>query len=183
MNEQERSSTTQIGTDLEIENMQEFLRENQDIKLENLPRYEDMIAPKTEAPAQEKTDISAIPFFQEQSKPKEEVKPNIKAKRRFKIAVSCFAVVGVLVSALALINGVSLAILQKDIKDNNKDIATLTEQVTEFQNQEIDIDSSLVQDGGEKVSYKLALPRNYPDDTADLTWFDKLSIFLMKLFG
>ncbi len=183
MDEQEKSTT--VLKDLEIENMQQFLLENQDIKLENLPRYEDMIAPEIQPETQIKDmkEVNNLPFFETKPKQKEEIKPNNTHQKRFKIAVGCFAVVGVLLSALALINGVSLALLQKEITDNNKDIATLTEQVTELQQQEIDIDSSLVEGGGEKVGYKLALPRNYPDDTSELTWFDKLSIFLMKLFG
>jgi hypothetical protein len=181
MDEQEKSST--ILKDLEIENMQQFLLENQDIKLENLPRYEDMITPQPEVELKNMQEINELPFFETKPKPKEEPKPNAAHQKRFKIAANCFAVVGVLLSALALINGVSLALLQKEITDNNKDIATLTEQVTELQQQDLEIDSSLVQGGAEKVRYKLALPRNYPDNTADLTWFDKLSIFLMKLFG
>ena len=41
----------------------------------------------------------------------------------------------------------------------------------------------MVKDGAEKVQYKLAIPRNYPDNSADLTWLDKLSIVLMKILG
>ena len=84
--------------------------------------------------------------------------------------------------SLVAINAVALAVLKKDIKDNSKEIATLTEEVAELEAQGFDIDSALTGEA-ENVRYKLALPRNYPDDTKDLTWFDKLSIFLMKLFG
>ena len=66
-----------------------------------------------------------------------------------------------------------------NITDNQKDITTLTQEVTDL---EQDVDTSLTGQA-ENVRYRLALPRNYPDNTADLTWFDKLSIFLMKLFG
>ena len=88
---------------------------------------------------------------------------------------------GVLLLSLVLINGVSLALLTRDVKDNQKEITTLTQEVTELE-EEFNIVNS---NNGEadEVGYKLALPRNYPDDTSELTWFDKLSIFLMKLFG
>ena len=164
--------------------MREFLLENQDIKLENLPRYEDMIAPevKTNTKLDNLQEVNQLPFFELKSKPKQEEKPDTSHQKRFKIAVGCFAAIGIFLLSLVAINGVALAMLQKDIKDNQKDIATLTEEVTELQNQGFDIDSSL--NGEAKpMPYKLALPRNYPDNTADLTWFDKLSIFLMKLFG
>ncbi|MBQ7880358.1 MAG: hypothetical protein IJ358_00750 [Clostridia bacterium] len=168
--------------ELEIENMQEFLLENQDIKLENLPRYEDIIAPKTETKLEGMQEVNQLPFFETKVKPKEEIPTKTVHQKRFTIAVSCFAIIGVLLLSLVAINGVALAMLNKDVKDNQKDIDALTEEVAQLQNQGFDVDSSLTGDA-ENVSYKLALPRNYPDNTADLTWFDKLSIFLMKLFG
>jgi len=173
-----------ISADIEIENMRDFLLENQDIKLENLPRYEDIIAPKTQTDVKldNMKEVNTLPFFETKSTPKPEIKPNNVTQKRFKIALGCFAVVGVLLLSLVAINGVALAMLNKDIKDNQKDIATLTQEVSKLENQGFDIDDALTGEA-ENVRYKLALPRNYPDDTADLTWFDKLSIFLMKLFG
>lgn len=180
---EEESKTSTIKTDVEIENMRDFLLENQDIKLENLPRYEEMITPKininTSTDIKGMKEVSTLPYFDAEVKKEEKPKP--KRVSRFKIAVGTFAVVGVLLFALTIINGVSLAMLNKEKTDNQKDIATLTEQVEQLKNE--DIDTSLTENGAESWSYKLALPRNYPKDTADLTWFDKLSIFLMKLFG
>ena len=178
MEEQKESTITK---DLEIENMREFLLENQDIKLENLPRYEDMIAPQveTETKLDNMQEVNELPFFEVKSKPKEETPPDTTHQKRFKIALSCFATIGVLLLSLVAINGVTLAMLKKDITDNQKDITTLTQEVTDL---EQDVDTSLTGQA-ENVRYRLALPRNYPDNTADLTWFDKLSIFLMKLFG
>ncbi len=180
MDEQKERSTT-IEKDLEIENMREFLLENQDIKLENLPRYEDLIKPEiqTETKLDNMQEVNTLPFFETKTKQKQETPTKSIHQKRFKIATSCFAVIGVLIASLALINGVSLTMLANEKKDNQKQIGTLTEEVTNLQ-QDLELDNI---DGAEKVSYKLALPRNYPDNTADLTWFDKLSIFLMKLFG
>ena len=167
--------------DFEIENMQEFLLENQDIKLENLPRYEDLIQPTTikKTELDNLQEVNTLPFFETKLKPKAEPKVNKTAKKRFKIAASCFAVVGVMLLGLALINGVALALLAGQKINNQKDITTLTQEVDELK---YDVDNA-VNGEAEKVKYKLALPRNYPDDTAELTWFDKFSIFLMKLFG
>lgn len=180
MDEQGKTST--IKNDIEIENMRDFLLENQDIKLENLPRYEDVIAPKINIDIntnmQGMKEVNTLPYFDAEVKNEEKPKP--KRVSRFKIAVSTFAVVGVLLFALTIINGVNLAVLNKEKTDNQKDIATLTQEVEQLKNEEID---NIVTENGTKVKYKLALPRNYPKDTADLTWFDKLSIFLMKLFG
>ena len=61
--EEEQKSTT-LEKDLEIENMREFLLENQDIKLENLPKYEDIIAPKTEAKLENMQEMNTLPFFE-----------------------------------------------------------------------------------------------------------------------
>lgn len=178
MDEQERTAIA----DKEIQNIREFALENQDIKLENLPRYEDLITPTTNIDKSEKQDVSNLPFFQERPKVEKVDEKQLVRKARFKIAVSTFAVVGILLFALVLINGVNMAILSKEISDNNKDISNLTEEVQTLSGQEINLDGvdGVVPKG---VSYKLALPRNYPNNTADLTWFDKISIFLMKLFG
>lgn len=170
-----------VSKELEIENMQEFLLENQDIKLENLPRYEDLIQPTTtqEVKLDNLQEVNTLPFFETKPKKKEEAPTTTAHQKRFKVAVSCFAVIGVLMLALVLINGVSLALLANKTKDNQKDITTLTQEVTDLEHE-----YDLVNNGdADKMGYKLALPRNYPEDTSDLTWFDKLSIFLMKLFG
>lgn len=177
MDEQEKVTTTE--KEFEIENMRDFLLENEGIKLENLPRYDDIIAPKQEVKFDNLQEVNNLPIFETRQKPKEEVKTKSPQQKRFKIVASCFAVIGVLLFAMVAINGVVLAMLKKDIKDNQKEITTLTQEVTELQNQEIDNLGGTA----ENVKYKLALPRNYPDNTADLTWFDKLSIFLMKIFG
>lgn len=182
MDEESKTSTI-AKTDTEIENMRDFLLENQDIKLENLPRYEDLITPKvnidTSPNIKGMKEVNTLPYF-EQSEVKENKLKSQKVSR-FKIVVSAFAVVSVLLFALTIVNGVSLAVLNKERTDNQKDIATLTEQVEQLKNE--DIETSLERNGSQSMPYKLALPRNYPKDTADLTWFDKLSIFLMKLFG
>ncbi|MBQ7798393.1 MAG: hypothetical protein IJ371_04650 [Clostridia bacterium] len=177
--EKERVSTKE----LEIENMQEFLLENQDIKLENLPRYEDLIKPevKQEVKLDNLQEVNTLPFLEDRPKKKEEPPVKNVHQKRFKIALSCFAIIGVLMMALVLINGVSLALLNSEVKDNQKDINSLTQEVTELQ-EEYNLNNPL-DDEADKIGYRLALPRNYPDNTADLTWFDKLSIFLMKLFG
>ena len=181
MDEQQASTT--LDKELEIENMREFLLENQGIKLENLPKYEDIIAPKTEVKLDNMQEMNNLPFFETKIKEKKEEKVDTTSQKRFKIAVSCFSVIAVLLLGLVCINGVSLAMLSKDIKDNNRDIATLTQEVSQLESQGFEIDNSLTEGGADNVGYKLALPRNYPDNTADLTWFDKLSIFLMKIFG
>lgn len=180
MDEQKEKSVI-TDKDFEIKNMQEFLLENQDIKLENLPKYEDLIQPKTVQSTEldNMQEVNTLPFLETKLKPKEEPKINKVAKKRFKIAASCFAVVGVLLFGLTMINGVALALTAGQKVNNQKEIVTLTQEVDELKG---DVDD-IVGGDAEKVRYKLALPRNYPDDTSELTWFDKLSIFLMKLFG
>ena len=180
MEEQEKQSS--VKTELEIENMQEFLLENQGIKLENLPTYEDLIAPKVEQPKLDNLqEVNNLPFFEVKEKPKTENPTDSISKKRFKIALSCFACVGVFLLSLVAINGVALAMAKKDINNNQKQISTLTQEVQELEQQGFDIGG--LNGEAENVRYKLALPRNYPKDTSELTWFDKLSIFLMKLFG
>ena len=183
MDEQNQQKQKSVITDkdFEIENMQEFLLENQDIKLENLPKYEDLIQPTTiqSTELDNMQEVNTLPFFETKLKPKVEPSVNKTAKKRFKIAVSCFAVVGALLMGLTLINGVALALATGQKTNNQKDITTLTQEVDELK---YELDSTISGDA-EKIRYKLALPRNYPDDTSELTWFDKLSIFLMKLFG
>ena len=183
MDEQKPQKQKSVITDedFEIENMQEFLLENQDIKLENLPRYEEAIKPEPVQATEldNMQEVNTLPFFETKLKPKVEQAVNKNAKKRFKIAASCFAVVGVLLMGLTLVNGVALALATGQRTNNQKDITTLTQEVDELKG---DVDNIAGADA-EKVRYKLALPRNYPDDTSELTWFDKLSIFLMKLFG
>lgn len=184
MDELERQTSTTTETETDVANIREFSLENQDIKLENLPRYEDLIAPQvqTDTKLDNMQEVENVPLF-EPRKEKEEKKPTeVIHQKRFKIAVSTFAVIGVLLLSLVIINGVALALLKNDVNDNKKEITNLTQEVTNLQEQGFEIDG-LTPDGADKVTYKLVLPRSYPDNTADLTWFDKLSIFLMKIFG
>ena len=180
---EEKEKLTTINKDLEIEDMQEFLLENQGIKLENLPRYEDIIQPeiKQDIKLDNLQEVNTLPFLEPKKKKIEQPQHKTIHQKRFKVAVSCFAIVGALLTGLVLVNGVSLAMLANTSKDNQKDISTLTQQVEEMQ-EDFDITNTNTGEA-ESVGYRLALPRNYPDNTADLTWFDKLSIFLMKLFG
>ena len=179
--QEEKETSTSVDTEFEIKNMREFLMENQDIKLENLPTYEDLIKPSIETQTQVKDmkEVNSLPFFETKPLIKQQPQTNNIHKKRFKIAVSCFAIVGVLLASLVCVNGISLAIMSDKVKDNQKEITTLTQEVAELEGEY----DTLTNTQGEKVKYKLALPRNYPKDTKDLTWFDKLSIFLMKLFG
>ena len=179
--EREEEKEKVVSKELEVDNMQEFLLENQEIKLENLPRYEDMIAPTTtqDVKLDNLQEVNSLPFFEPKTVKKEETPTKTVHQKRFKVAVSCFAIIGVLMLALTLINGVSLALLASESKGNQKDITTLTQEVTDLEHE-----YSLINNGeAGEMGYKLALPRNYPDDTSELTWFDKLSIILMKLFG
>lgn len=180
MDEQKQKSVI-TDKNFEIENMQEFLLENQDIKLENLPKYEDLIQPTTVQATEldNMQEVNSLPFFETKLQKKQEPKVNNTAKKRFKIAASCFAVVGVLLFGLTMINGVALALASGQRTNNQKEITTLTQEVDELKG-EVD---AITNGDAEKIRYKLALPRNYPDDTSELTWFDKFSIFLMKLFG
>lgn len=182
MNELERETLTSTKIDSEVKE-NEFSLENQEIKLDNLPRYEDLIAPQINTKLDNMQEVENLPLFEPRKEEKAKKPAEIIQQKRFKIAVSTFAIIGVLLFACVLINGVSLAMLARDVDDNKNDINALTEEVESLENQGFDIDSGLIEGGAENMSYKLALPRNYPDNTADLTWFDKLSIFLMKLFG
>lgn len=170
-----------VEQELEIEDMQKFLLENQDIKLENLPRYEDMIAPTTvnDVKLDDLQEVNNLPFFDAKVKKEQPVETKNTHRTRFKVITSCFAIVGVLILSLVLVNGLSLALLANETKDNQKDITTLTQEVEDLEERYAELD----QGEAEGIRYKLALPRNYPDDTSELTWIDKLSIFLMKLFG
>lgn len=176
---EENNRTTTV--DKEVATSTDLNLENQDIKLENLPRYEDLITPNAYSETTVNKDVSDLPFFQERPKV-DKVDPKAKVRKaRIKIAVGVFSVIGLLLFALVLINGVNLVVLNNEIKDNSQDIASLTQEVQTLSTQDVIVDGL---DGQtENVSYKLALPRNYPNSTADLTWFDKISIFLMKLFG
>ena len=103
MEEKERS--TMLDRDLEIENMQEFLLENQDIKLENLPRYEDLIAPevKQDVKLDNMQEVNTLPFLEPKKVKKEETPTKSLHQKRFKIVASCFAVIGVLLMIFFLV--------------------------------------------------------------------------------
>ena len=179
---EDKEKSIVIDKDLEIENMEEFLLENQGIKLENLPRYEDLIQPeiKQDVKLDNMQEVNKLPFLEPKKIKKEETPIKSIHQKRFKVAVSCFAIVGVLLMSLVMINGVSLALLANTSKDNQKEITNLTQEVNELETMNKFDEGS---ENAKGVEYALASPRSYPDNTADLTWFDKFSIFLMKLFG
>ncbi len=175
----EDKTTLVIDNEVEIA-QKEFRLEEQEFKLDNLPRYEDLIT--TSSTPKGMQEAESVPIFQPKVK-KETVDPNQAIHRkRFKIAVGVFSIIAVLLLTLVIANSFNLLLLNQTSEQNEKEIASLTEEVEIAKGVDLS-GTTLVKDGAEKVQYKLALPRNYPDNSADLTWLDKLSIVLMKILG
>lgn len=175
----ENRSTVILDNEVEIAK-HEFTLEKQDFKLDNLPRYEDLITTSTTPEGMQEAET--VPLF-ETKKKKDVVNPNQAIyRKRFKIALGVFSIVTVLLLTLVVANAINLLMLTQTSKKNQEEISALTEEVEIAK--DVDLSgTTLVKDGADKVGYKLAIPRNYPENSADLTWLDKISIVLMKILG
>lgn len=151
--------------------------------LNNLPRIEDLMRSEKEIkPTQSIQGLKTVePNSQAEDKPFTLKKDEKKAyvKKRVKVLTSVYVAVVGLLFAFVLSNAITMAVLSNKINSNTNtmqsrsEIVQTLEQTT--QNDETTASGTF--------TVKLNEPRDYSDDTKELTFFDKLTILFRNLFG
>ncbi len=175
--EKETQSTTQTITETEKETK---------VGLEglaDLPRIEDLLRSEKEIkPSQNFQGLTTVNNnSQKEDKPFTLKKDEKKAyvKKRVKVLTSVYVAVVGLLFAFVFGNAITMAVLSKKINSNTDTIQSRSEIVQAYE-----INSSQEeQEASGTFQVKLNEPRDYSDDTKELTFFDKLTILFRNLFG
>lgn len=152
--------------------------------LDDLPRIQDLI--KSEKEIQSKAQTQTENFEQTEVEKliedrvfaRKEDKQKIYLKRRRKIVASVFAVVASLLLTFVGVNVATMVILNKEITSNTETIQSGQQLRDDLKNQ-----AGIVDDNGLMVQVSPKRPRDYSDDTKELTFFDKLTILFRNLFS
>lgn len=150
--------------------------------LNDLPRIEDLLRTEKEVkPAQSIQGLKSVePTAQTEDKPfvlkKDEKKAYVK--KRVKVLTSVYVAVVGLLFAFVFGNAITMAVLSNKINSNTDTMQSRSEIVQHYQNSE---DTEKEASGAFQI--KLNEPRDYSDDTKELTFFDKLTILFRNLFG
>ena len=177
--ELEKQTVTQTLTSTEQEQKQEL---KQEIALDNL-RYEDLLkseqeikpAPELKGLTQAKQDKATENRV---FKSKEDEKKSF-VKKRVKIASVVYLSIVTLLFGFVIFNTAALAILGRGNSNKTNTIKSETEKVEIWE----DITPTPENPTGQPIEITLNEPRDYSDDTKELTFFDKLTIMFRNIFG
>ncbi len=147
----------------------------------NLPKLEDLLKSEQEIkPAHELKGLKAVEqdtVTETKTFTRKEDEKKVFVKRRLKILTAVYTCVAVLLFGFVIFNAVTLAILDRGVNTNANTIQSETIVVQELQGQ---LEDDLA---GETFNVKLNTPRDYDDDTGELSFVDKLMILFRSIFG
>ena len=170
--EQAVQTQTQIETNIEP---------NVERRLDDLPRYEDMLKSEKEVSVQsglqglKQADVQIK--FEDRPFAREQDKRKVYLKRRLKIVTVVYSVVLALLLTFTIVNIVTLASLNKKITNNTNTIQAESSVVELLKTEDP------AQEEMKNIEISLNEPRDYSEDYKDLTFFDKISILFRNLFS
>ena len=172
----ETITKTQIATEQETKN------EN---LLGDLPRLEDLLKSEKEIKSTTGSELkgpeNVLPDSADLNRTFQSKQDEKKAfvKKRLKLATAAYICVAVLLFSFVIFNTATLAILDRGINSNTNTINTESEIVKVLEdNAEIPSDPTLP-----PIEISLNEPRDYSDDTEELTFLDKMTILFRNIFG
>ncbi len=149
--------------------------------LNDLPRIEDLL--RSEKEVKTSTGLKGLKEVEAASQnedkaftlKKDENKSYVK--KRVKVATCVYVSVLALLFLFVFSNAITLAVLSRDIHNNANTIQSEAQNVSVWKEQGAN--------DAAKGEFTVSLnePRDYSDDTKELTFFDKLSILFRNLFG
>ncbi len=173
--EKESISNTNIAIESDTEQASE-------VKLDNFPRLDDLL--KSEKEIQRKTELVGLTKVEKSSmienktfaRKSDEKRAFIK--KRIKLVTIVYSCVLTLLVAFAGVNLFTMISTKKDITKSKDIIKSQTQQIAELENavpgSDIATDTSMV---------TLNEPRDYDDDTKELTFLDKITILFRSIFS
>ncbi len=177
--EQERELEAQVTTSTATETQ---VKADFSSGLEDLPRLEDLLKSEKEIKSEKKleglTAVKQQTSAQDRPFARAEDKKKVLVKRRLKTITGVYTCCIALLLAFVGFNLVTLVNVNKDINTNTKTIQSQVESVQIMENE-------LQAPTGPNGEFTISLnePRDYSDDTKELTFFDKISILFRNLFG
>ena len=165
--ETETQPQTKVGIEslTDLPDIEEFLKSEKEVK--SAPELKGL----------KKVESNALNQDKEFTLKKDEKKTFIK--KRIKVFTGVYIAVVSLLFAFVLGNAITMAVLNHDIKGNKETIQTEAAKVEVWEG---NYNNNLKPSSGD-IEVSLNVPRDYSDDTAELTFFDKLSILFRNLFG
>lgn len=176
MEEQELKQNLNTLTESEI-TANEVVQKN----LESLPRLEDLL--KSEKQLNTKQEIKGLTqaktatTTQDKAFAQKKDEKQANLKRRLKTVTGVYAVVAGLLAVFAIVNVVTLAVLNKQLTTNLETIQTKQQQV-----ENVKIEDETIADSDLNIILGTP-PRDYDDDDVELSFWDKVSILFKNLFG
>ena len=177
----ENEVRTEPKTDVEIatEPVEEKARE---IRFEDLPRLEDLL--KSEKEIKSNQELKGLKQVEEKTLPEDKpftMKQDEKktfVKKRIKIFTGVYIAVAALLLTFVGINIATLTIMDRDINSNANTIQSQSQIVDMYE--EFNTPNA---DPAGTIEISLNEPRDYSDDTKELTFFDKLTILFRNIFS
>lgn len=173
--EKNQSQAESVGTSTQV--MEKI---EQETKLDNLPRVEDLR--KSETEVYKAKEIEGVSEVDKVTKPQDRIfvrKSDQKKalyKKRIKIVTSIYATAVTLLLAFLGVNIATMAMLNKEVTTNTNTIQSQQQQIEVLEQ---------VPENTPIGDYQISLnePRDYSDDKKDLTFLDKLTILFRNLFA
>lgn len=177
--EYERQKETSANTITENE---PEVKQTPETRLDDLPRWEDLLKSEQELrPAPELKGLKKVEndtIEDDKTFTKKQDEKNVLVKRRVKILTSIYIAVAALLLTFVGVNAVTLIMFSRDINSNANTIQSKSEQVEIWEDH---IDTP--QMPSDSIEVSLNPPRDYGDDSRELTFFDKLTILFRNIFG
>lgn len=178
--DEELEKDTQSNNSIDTQASEKVAETNTNSKLANLPRREDLIKSEQEVKVDTKiqgveevdTDVEVDRTFAKKSDQK-----RVFMKKRLKVVTGVYISVVALLMAFVGVNLFAIATMNGIINDNTYTIATKEEQLDSVYKNEV------LGPDGMPIEITLNPPRDYSDDTQELTFFDKISILFRNLFS
>lgn len=172
----EKGTVSSIAVETSTESIVE-----QETKLDSFPSIEELR--KSEQQVQTNTEIEGVTQIEKETKVKDKIftrkadEKKVYLKKRLKIVTAIYTTVVALLLGFAITNIATLAILNKDIKNNTQTIQSEQTQIL--------VEESKAPTGESLGEYQISLnePRDYSEDKKELTWLDKITILFRNLFG
>lgn len=174
--ELETVTKTQIATEQETK--------NEDL-LGDLPRLEDLLKSEKEIKSMTSTELKGLknvePDSVEQNRTFQSKQDEKKAfvKKRLKLATAVYICVAVLLFGFVIFNTATLAILDRGINSNTNTINVESAAVEAYR----ELEDGTTEPTSPPIEISLNEPRDYSDDTEELTFLDKMSILFRNIFG
>ncbi len=171
-------SSTQTATQTETQKETKVGLES----LNDLPRIEDLlrsekeIKPAPEIKGLKKVENATASENKTFALKQDENKAYVK--KRVKVLTSVYITVASLLFVFVFANAITMAVLSGKQNSNVNTIQNESNRVADLKSSQTQEDSTLG-----SFTYSLNEPRDYSDDTKELTFFDKLSILFRNLFG